>query len=132
MSLPEHLDPASPHYQGPDWHAQERLNHEVPPSFGPTARFDRTDPDPPVGSLEYDLRRGGINWVDSGGTYDPMMQGPAHSFVASESDYYFADSHWQPRSRIARAIETITAVAFAAFVIAVLFFLEPLTAIFYR
>lgn len=87
-----------------------------------------------MADLESDLRRGGINWVDSGGTYDPFLTGPTQPF----GPHYKFPEHLNSgprirfRSPIARIIHTLTWLAFAAFVIAVVFFLEPIAAIFYR
>ena len=87
-----------------------------------------------MADLETDLKNGGINYFDSGGTYDPHLTGPSQPFGPSYA--YPVDQSTGPsiplRSPIARAILAITCLLFAAFALAAIFFLEPLSAIFFR
>lgn len=87
-----------------------------------------------MADLEADLERGGLNWFDSGGTYDPFQTGPAQPFGPHYTSPPPEETGAQPplKSPIARGIQTLTWIAFAIFAIGVLFFLEPIAAIFYR
>lgn len=87
-----------------------------------------------MADLETDLRRGGLNWFDSGGTYDPFLTGPKEPFGPHHTFPPPVESEPQPplKSSTARVIHTLTWLAFALLVIGVVFFLEPIAAIFYR
>lgn len=87
-----------------------------------------------MADLETDLRRGGLNWFDSGGTYDPFLTGPTEPFGPHHAQSQLVELEPQIplKSPIARAIQTLAWLAFALFVIGMVFFLEPIAAIFYR
>lgn len=87
-----------------------------------------------MADLETDLRTPSSNWIDSGGTYDPFLTGPTQPFgpqYTCPADLT-AGRTIRLKSPIARVIHALTWVVFAAFVIGVVFFLEPLAAIFDR
>lgn len=85
-----------------------------------------------MADLETDLRRGGLNWFDSGGTWDPNQEGPEWAFGPFNRNCYVDGAGRTPRSPVARLIQAIGSLLLVGIVIAVLFFLEPLAAIFYR
>lgn len=85
-----------------------------------------------MADLQTDLRRGGLNWVDSGGTWDPFQEGPEWAFGPYYGERYEDGPVWIPRSRIARLIQAIGSLLLIIFVVSVVFFLEPLVAIFSR
>lgn len=85
-----------------------------------------------MADLETDLRRGGLNWVDSGGTYDPYQEGPEWAFGPWYGQRNNGEPTEMPRSRISQAIQWVGSLFLIGFVLTALFLLEPLTAIFYR
>lgn len=85
-----------------------------------------------MADLETDLRRGGVNWVDSGGTYDPHQEGPEWAFGPWYGVPGSIGSSEMPRSKPARAVQWIGSLLLIAFVIGAVFFLEPIAAIFYH
>lgn len=85
-----------------------------------------------MADLETDLRRGGLNWFDSGGTWDPLQEGPDYAFGPFYGERPDDGPVWIPRSRVARLIQAIGSLLLVIFAVSVVFFLEPLVAIFYR
>lgn len=85
-----------------------------------------------MADLETDLRRGGTNWFESGGTYDPFLCGPEQPL----GPHYVAPSlpiSDEPlESKTAIAVHVLTWIAFAVVTVAIVFFFEPLAAIFFR
>lgn len=86
-----------------------------------------------MADLETDLRGGGINYFDSGGTYDPHLTGPTEPFGPHAPEQTeMASISVALRTPVARAVHAATWLVFGFFVIGALFFLEPLSTIFFH